>query len=195
MAFGCSPYHRGSSQSFDIAWVWWLTSQNLKNKGSWSLQMSIFAQILGMLSPFSFYHKAKHAHLHLSSGYCNLIKMTISAVLQPSGPCVSYYPSACTLCLLHEKKDGNGERSPCSLLKQIVVGYTQCRKISKFWSKVAKPHDFLQSLVDLTMQVLGSILYLGSTALVDLKISSIPRDNSNCRHVKKTVHLGSTDFD
>ncbi len=38
MAFGCSPYHRGSTQSSDMAWYWWLTSQNVKNKSSCSWQ-------------------------------------------------------------------------------------------------------------------------------------------------------------
>ncbi len=58
MALGCSPYHRGSTQSSGMAWHCWLTSQNVKNEGSCSwhysiyrLQLSIFAQTLGMASP------------------------------------------------------------------------------------------------------------------------------------------------
>ncbi len=55
MASVCPPYHRGSTQSSDMAWHWWLTSQNVKNKGSCSWQKLAaeqFCSNLGYDKPF-----------------------------------------------------------------------------------------------------------------------------------------------
>ncbi len=69
MALVCSPYHRGSTQSSDMAWHWWLTSQNVKTKAvpvvDSSLQLNIFAQTLVWQTLLSFHHNAKHAHPYL----------------------------------------------------------------------------------------------------------------------------------
>ncbi len=75
MALVCSSYHWGSAQSSDMAWHWWLTSQDVENKGSTvpvvdsSLQLSIFAQPWVWQALLSFHHRAKHAHPHIFSSY------------------------------------------------------------------------------------------------------------------------------
>ncbi len=72
MAIVCSPYHRGSTQSSDMAWYWWLTSQNVKNKGSCRWQLLTAEHVLPKprvwRALLSFHHSSKYAHLHVFSG-------------------------------------------------------------------------------------------------------------------------------
>ncbi len=40
MSLGSSPYHRGSTQSSDMAWHWWLTSQNVRKQRQLKLKVA-----------------------------------------------------------------------------------------------------------------------------------------------------------
>ncbi len=82
-----------------------------------SFQLSIFAQTLGMASPFNLPSQWKTCS---STPFLKLIWARWQSG-QYSGLCVLYFCSPCTLCLPHEWKDGKRERSSVYKYRSLLV--------------------------------------------------------------------------
>ncbi len=95
-----------------MAWHWWLTSQNVKNKGSCSWQQLAGVQFCsnpGMASPFKLPAITMLNMLPRTFPQANLGKMAVKAVL--------YYRSPCTLPPLQRRTKWKGSNQ----YKYIVV--------------------------------------------------------------------------
>ncbi len=119
-AIACSPYHRGSTQSSDMAWHLVINITICIEQRQLQLTLTVscswaehFCSNPGYGKPFlSFHQSAKHSPPNLSSSWSGQDGNQGSTLILPLGLCVLYYRSPCTPCLPHEWKDGKSERSP-----------------------------------------------------------------------------------